>query len=438
MTVAKAAIIKLYLVKGLVEFMLSLTKDENRQKQAKLGALVATAALATTFAGATAVHADTVGSAPQPAGQVHKTSQTVGFKSAAGSTGTSTATSTGKVSSSAVASNAQSGAGSSAASGSTAKSDAKSDAGSAASSATSSATSSAASSAGSQSGASSANSSASSSGDSSTGSSATSGTWVNTDVEKHAVRTVRITTPNGRTQDYTQTVKLTRTKSEKDGKVVYSAWTDGEWKAFPLVPIDGYNWMINGQEYAPQKDANGKYKAEELPSVKVTDQTGDSLVTVTYKKIGSMNDNKDQGSDTNSNADSNSNSNSDSNAGSSATNSSAASGSNESGQGSNGSSVNDGKTATNGVDASTTTTAGLGDVMANGANAGTVTTTASPAGTVNGVSASAPAGAVIGSGAKAGQLPQTGAQSEAGLAALGVAGMLAALGVSKVGKKREA
>lgn len=410
--------------------MSSLTKNGNRQKQAKLGALVATAALATTFAGATAVHADTVGSAPQPAGQVHKTSQTVGFESAAGSTGASTATSTGKVSSSAVASNAQSGAGSSAASGSTAKSDAKSNASSAASSATSSATSSAASSAGSQSGASSAassaNSSASSSGDSSTGSSATSGTWVNTDVEKHAVRTVRITTPNGRTQDYTQTVKLTRTKSEKDGKVVYSAWTDGEWKAFPLVPIDGYNWMINGQEYAPQKDAHGKYKAEELPSVKVTDQTGDSLVTVTYKKIGSMNDNKDQGSDTNSNA------------GSSATNSSAVSGSNESGQGSNVSSVNDGKTATNADNASTTTTAGLGDVMANGANAGTVTTTASLAGTVNGVSASAPAGAVIGSGAKAGQLPQTGAQSEAGLAALGVAGMLAALGVSKVGKKREA
>lgn len=420
-------------MKGLVEFMLSLTKDENRQKQAKLGALVATAALATTFAGATAVHADTVGSAPQPAGQVHKTSQTVGFESAAASTGASTATSTGKVSSSAVASNAQSGAGSSAASGSTAKSDAKSDAGSSASSAASSATSSAASSAGNQSGASSAgssaNSSASSSNGSSAGSSETSGAWVNTDVEKHVVRTVRITTPNGRTQDYTQTVKLTRTKSEKDGKVVYSAWTDGEWKAFPLVPIDGYNWMINGQEYAPQKDANGKYKAEELPSVKVTDQTGDSLVTVTYKKIGSTNDNKDQGSDTNSNAASN--------AGSSATNSSAASGSNGSGQGSNGSSVNDGKTATNADDASTTTTAGLGDVMANGANAGTVTTTASPAGTVNGVSASAPAGVVIGSGAKAGQLPQTGAQSEAGLAALGVAGMLAALGVSKVGKKRE-
>lgn len=392
--------------------MLSLTKDENRQKQAKLGALVATAALATTFAGATAVHADTVGSAPQPAGQVHKTSQTVGFESAAASTGASTATSTGKVSSSAVASGAQS------------------DAGSAASSATSSATSSAASSAGSQSGASSAassaNSSASSSNGSSAGSSETSGAWVNTDVEKHVVRTVRITTPNGRTQDYTQTVKLTRTKSEKDGKVVYSAWTDGEWKAFPLVPIDGYNWVINGQEYAPQKDANGKYQAEELPSVKVTDQTGDSLVTVTYKKIGSTNDNKDQGS------------NADSNAGSSVTNSSAASGSNESGQGSNGSSVNDGKTATSTDDASTTTTAGLGDVMANGANAGTVTTTASPAGTVNGVSASAPAGAVIGSGAKAGQLPQTGAQSEAGLAALGVAGMLAALGVSKVGKKREA
>lgn len=413
-------------MKGLVEFMLSLTKDENRQKQAKLGALVATAALATTFAGATAVHADTVGSAPQPAGQVHKTSQTVGFESAAGSTGASTATSTGKVSSSAVASNAQSGAGSSAVSGSTAKSDA----GSSASSATSSATSSAASSAGSQSGASNANSSASSSNGSSAGSSETSGAWVNTDVEKHVVRTVRITTPNGRTQDYTQTVKLTRTKSEKGGKVVYSAWTDGEWKAFPLVPIDGYNWMINGQEYAPQKDANGKYQVEELPSVKVTDQTADSLVTVTYKKIGLTTDNKDQGSDTNSNADSN--------AGSSATNSSAASGSNGSGQGSNGSSVNDGKTATNADDASTTTTAGLGDVMANGANAGTVTTTASPAGTVNGVSASAPAGAVIGSGAKAGQLPQTGAQSEAGLAALGVAGMLAALGVSKVGKKREA
>ena len=52
--------------------MSSLTKDENRQKQVKLGALVATAALATTFAGATAVHADTVRSTPQSAGKLVK------------------------------------------------------------------------------------------------------------------------------------------------------------------------------------------------------------------------------------------------------------------------------------------------------------------------------------------------------------------------------
>ena len=47
-------------------------------------------------------------------------------------------------------------------------------------------------------------------------------------------------------------------------------------------------------------------------------------------------------------------------------------------------------------------------------------------------------GATTNGGAQAGQLPQTGNQSEAALAAMGVAGMLAALGFTKTGKKREA
>lgn len=422
--------------------MSSLTKDENRQKQVKLGALVATAALATTFAGATAVHADTVRSTPQAAGQVSQTTHSVGFESAATSTGASTATSsaansapatsTGSVASSAVASGAQSQAGS------TAKSDAgssaatssavKSDAGSKATSTASGEKSNASSAA--SDGKSGASSAAS---NSSADSSAAASDWKDTDVEHHVVRTVRITTPNGRTQDYTQTVKLTRTKTEKDGKVVYSAWTDGEWKAFPLVPIDGYNWLINGKEFAPQKGADGKYKSEELPAVKVTEKVGNALVTVTYKKAAATTDDKTD----------NKGSNAGSTAGSSATNSSAASDTKSdgkaSGSASDGSATNDGKTATDDSDVSTTKTASLGDVMNNGGGAGTVTTTA---GNGAGVFASAPAGAVIGAttngGAQAGQLPQTGNQSEAALAAMGVAGMLAALGFTKTGKKREA
>lgn len=422
--------------------MSSLTKDENRQKQVKLGALVATAALATTFAGATAVHADTVGSTPQAAGQVRQTTHSVGFESAATSTGASAATSsaasapatsTGSVASSAVASGAQS----QAAASSAVKSDAGSKATSTASGEKSNASSAASSAASGASHASSAASDAksgasSAASNSSADSSAASGDWKDTDVERHVVRTVRITTPNGRTQDYTQTVKLTRTKTEKDGKVVYSDWTDGEWKAFPLVPIDGYNWLINGKEFAPQKGADGKYKSEELPAVKVTEKVGNALVTVTYKKAAAMTDDKTD----------NKGSNAGSTAGSSATNSSAASDTKSDGKASgsvsNGSATNDGKTATDDADVSTTKTASLGDVMNNGGGAGTVTTTA---GNGAGVSASAPAGAVIGAttngGAQAGQLPQTGNKSEAALAAMGVAGMLAALGFTKTGKKRE-
>lgn len=411
--------------------MSSLTKDENRQKQVKLGALVATAALATTFAGATAVHADTVRSTPQAVGQVSQTTHSVGFESASTSTGASAATSsaatgapatsTGSVASSAVASGAQSQAGSTAksnaGSSAAASSAVKSDAGSKATSTASDG----------KSGASSAAS------NSSADSSAAASDWKDTDVERHVVRTVRITTPNGRTQDYTQTVKLTRTKTEKDGKGVYSAWTDGEWKAFPLVPIDGYNWLINGKEFAPQKGADGKYKSEELPAVKVTEKVGNALVTVTYKKAAATTDDKTD----------NKGSNAGSTAGSSATNSSAASDTKSDGKSSgsvsNGSATNDGKTATDDSDVSTTKTASLGDVMNNGGGAGTVTTTA---GNGAGVSASAPTGAVIGAttngGAQAGQLPQTGNKSEAALAAMGVAGMLAALGFTKTGKKREA
>lgn len=254
--------------------MSSLTKDSNRQKQVKLGALVATAALATTFAGATAVHADTVRSTPQSAGQVSQTTHSVGFESASTSTGASAATgapatSTGSVASSAVASGAQSQAGSTANSDAATSSAVKSDAGSKATSTASGENSNASSAASSAtSGASHASSAASdgksgassAASNSSADSSAAASDWKDTDVERHVVRTVRITTPNGRTQDYTQTVKLTRTKTEKDGKVVYSAWTDGEWKGFPLVPIDGYNWLINGKEFAPQKGGNEKPK----------------------------------------------------------------------------------------------------------------------------------------------------------------------------------
>ena len=94
--------------------MSSVSLSEDKKRQAKIGALVATAALATTFVGVNAAHADTVDTTTPVGGQVSQTNSTVGFESAASGTA-SEATSTGSTVTSG-ASDATSGAASSVAS----------------------------------------------------------------------------------------------------------------------------------------------------------------------------------------------------------------------------------------------------------------------------------------------------------------------------------
>lgn len=468
---------------------------------AKVGAGVAATALAATFvlAGNTnAVHADTnvptTGSAVTSQATVNDPVQpatstaTSTAASETGSTTSSTATSSAtSETGSSVASSTTSGVDSSATSSSVLSTDssatssatssvdssaASSTASSADSSATSSATSSADSSVTSSatsSADSSVTSSASSSSDSSATSSAASSVTssatssadssavsssatssdsnaeapADSDVEKKVVRTVTITTPNGRTQNYVQVATLKRDKKTVDGKVVYGDWSTSKWNAFPLVTIDGYQLVVDGQAVTGNL----------IPEMEVTSETKPMTITVTYAKLNNGDNNN--GSNANSNASSSSVSNSVNSSADSSMNGSkgsASDGSNGSHAASNAGSnasqsavnttANSVQNGSNGVNAGvagtgvgvvtptasttgsgyTTQQAGLGSVLNNGASAGTVSTQPATA-------TAATTGAA---------LPQTGNDqaAEAGLLALGMTAGLGALALGK--KKRDA
>ena len=87
------------------------------------------------------------------------------------------------------------------------------------------------------------------------------------DLNKPITRTIKVTTPDGKTQTTTQKVQLTRTANvdEVTGEVTYGKWTTGEWANYNVPTVPGYT--------ASQSD---------VPATKVTDSTKDQTVTVTY------------------------------------------------------------------------------------------------------------------------------------------------------------
>ena len=62
------------------------------------------------------------------------------------------------------------------------------------------------------------------------------------DLNKTITRTIKVTTPNGKTTTTKQTAKLTRTADvdEVTGEVTYGNWTTGEWAAYDVPSVVGY------------------------------------------------------------------------------------------------------------------------------------------------------------------------------------------------------
>ena len=87
------------------------------------------------------------------------------------------------------------------------------------------------------------------------------------DLNKTITRTIKVTTPDGQTKTVAQIAKLTRTANvdEVTGVVTYGNWTTGEWSSYDVSTVPGYT---------PSQS--------EVPTTKVTDDTKDQTVTVTY------------------------------------------------------------------------------------------------------------------------------------------------------------
>ena len=73
------------------------------------------------------------------------------------------------------------------------------------------------------------------------------------DLNKVVTRTIKITTPDGKTSVTTQTVHLTRTATvdEVTGEVTYSDWSTGKWDNYKIPAIEGYDSnvdQVDGQE----------------------------------------------------------------------------------------------------------------------------------------------------------------------------------------------
>ena len=87
---------------------------------------------------------------------------------------------------------------------------------------------------------------------------------------KTVVRTINVTHPNGETTTMNQTAVLTRVADvdEVTGEVTYEAWSNGEWDGYTAPTYDGYTPSVATVE-----------------AVKVTSDTKDSTVTITYHAV---------------------------------------------------------------------------------------------------------------------------------------------------------
>ena len=90
------------------------------------------------------------------------------------------------------------------------------------------------------------------------------------DLNKTVIRTINVTTPDGKISTITQTVHLTRNAivDEVTGRVTYSDWSTGKWDNYEIPVIEGYVSnvdQVDGQE--------------------VTFETKDQTVEVNYTKL---------------------------------------------------------------------------------------------------------------------------------------------------------
>ena len=88
-----------------------------------------------------------------------------------------------------------------------------------------------------------------------------------TDLNKTVTRTIKITTPDGQTKTFAQTVKLTRTADvdEVTGEVTYSKWTTGNWSNYDVLTVPGYTASQN-----------------EVPATEVTSDMTDQTINISY------------------------------------------------------------------------------------------------------------------------------------------------------------
>ena len=90
------------------------------------------------------------------------------------------------------------------------------------------------------------------------------------DLNKTITRTIKVTTPDGKSTTTKQTAKLTRTADvdEVTGEVTYGKWTTGEWTAYNVPSVTGYT---------PSQTAVAKES--------VTATSNDTTVEVTYQPM---------------------------------------------------------------------------------------------------------------------------------------------------------
>ena len=114
------------------------------------------------------------------------------------------------------------------------------------------------------------------------------------DLNKTITRTIKVTTPDGKSTTTKQTVKLTRTADvdEVTGEVTYGKWTTGQWNAYEVPALNGYTASQTSVEATPV-DENTKDQTVEVSytpnkqstTIKYVDDKGQVVHTTTVNGV---------------------------------------------------------------------------------------------------------------------------------------------------------
>ena len=114
------------------------------------------------------------------------------------------------------------------------------------------------------------------------------------DLNKTATRTIKVTTPDGKTTTTKQTVKLTRTATvdEVTGDVSYGKWTTGQWAKYDVPTVSGYTATqtevaaVSVNEHTTDQTVNITYTANpQTTTVKYVDDKGEVIHTTTVDGV---------------------------------------------------------------------------------------------------------------------------------------------------------